>query len=109
MPRWRTPKRLYESLIALTLLFSAAAQAQDAGYDLIGSVAASGSTIDGGDYTISGTRPGRHWHAQRRRLFARRRVLRRRGHQRGYQEQHVSSDDAPLIGRANVGRGGGPE
>ena len=48
--------RLYFAiaLIALTLLFGAAAQAQDSGYELTGSVVASGSTIDGGDYAMSG-------------------------------------------------------
>jgi hypothetical protein len=45
---------LYQSLIALTLLFSAAAQAQDAGYELTGYVVAGGSSIDGGDYAMSG-------------------------------------------------------
>lgn len=42
------------ALIALTLLFSAAAQAQDVGYELAGSVVAGGSAIDGGEYAISG-------------------------------------------------------
>jgi hypothetical protein len=44
------------ALLALTLLFSAAAQtqAQDAGYELTGSVIAGGSAIDGGEYAISG-------------------------------------------------------
>jgi type 1 fimbria pilin len=40
------------ALIALTLLFSAAAQ--DSGYELTGYVVASGSSIDGGDYAMSG-------------------------------------------------------
>lgn len=42
------------ALIALALLFSAAAQAQDAGYELTGYVVASGSAINGGEYAISG-------------------------------------------------------
>ena len=42
------------ALIALTLLFSAAAQAQDAGYELAGSVIAGGSAIGGGEYAING-------------------------------------------------------
>ena len=47
-------RTFFLALLALTLLFSAAAQAQDAGYELAGSVIASGSAIDGGDYAISG-------------------------------------------------------
>ena len=42
------------AIIALTLLFSAAAQAQNAGYELTGSVIAGGSLIDGGNYAMSG-------------------------------------------------------
>jgi hypothetical protein len=47
-------KKYFYALIALTLLFSAAAQAQDAGYELTGYVVASGATIDGGAYSVSG-------------------------------------------------------
>jgi hypothetical protein len=49
-------------------------------------------------------RPAGHGYAQRRRLYTRRRVLRRRGDQRWGQEQHVPADDAALIVHATIGR-----
>lgn len=42
------------ALIALTLLFSAATHAQEVGYELSGSVVASGALVSGGDYAMNG-------------------------------------------------------